>query len=145
METQKILVNPEPVSDDSEKTAEAEALEAIRQQEYDKAQLLCKECQDDPIFKEWMDNLKDEEFQLCREIMAESPDGFLRSKKLEARFIKMMSEQSPEFREHIAAKVRQVIPSESREKAEAVMKFLKITDTDEPSKSEKKKRDETKS
>ncbi|MDE0313424.1 MAG: hypothetical protein OXM61_00850 [Candidatus Poribacteria bacterium] len=145
METQKILVNPEPVSDDSEKTAEAEALEGIRQQEYDKAQLLCKKCQDDPIFKEWLDNLKDEEFQLCREIMAESPDEFLKSKKLEARFIKMMSEQSPEFREHIAAKVRQVIPSKSREKAEAVMKFLKITDTDEPSKSEEKKRNETKS
>ena len=144
METQKILVNPEPVSDDSEKTAEAEALEATRQQEYDKAQLLCKKCQDDPILKEWIDNLKDEEFQLCREIMAEGPE-FLRSKKLQARIIKMMSEQSPEFREHIAAKVRQVIPSESREKAEAIMKFLKITDTDEPSKPEEKKRDEIKS
>ena len=170
MGTKKLLVNPEPTSDESEKTAEAEALEAILQQEYDKAQRFFKECEDDPILKECMDDPKEKDgvFQLYREIIAEFPEFFLRSKlpdsatteekstesrerfasfreKFEARFIKMMSEQSPELREHIAARARQGLPSESRERGEAVMKFLKVTDTDEPSKPEEKKRDERKS
>ena len=164
MGTKKLLVNPEPTSDDSEKTAEVEALEGILLQAYDEALRFFKECEDNPNLKECMDDPKekDEAFQLCREIMAEFPEFFLKSKlpdsatteekrteshgrfasfreKFEARFIKMMSEHSPEHREHIAAEARRALPSESRERGEAIMKFLKVTDTDEPSKSEDKK------
>ncbi len=155
MGTKKVLVNPEPISDESEKTAEAEELEVLLQQEYENTQRFLKECEDNPNLK------KDREFQLCKKIIAAFPE-FLRPKlpdsatteeksterrkrfasfreKFEAKFIKMMSEQSPELRERIAARSRKLLPSESREKGEAVMKFLKVTDTDEPSKSEGKK------
>ena len=134
MGTKKLRVIPEPVSDDSEKTAETEVLEELLQQAYeqayDKAQRFLKECEGDPNLKECMDDpkVKDEAFQLCREIITEFPEFCLRSEppdsatteekrtesrerfafreKFEAKFTKMMSEQSPEHREHIAAKAR---------------------------------------
>lgn len=135
MGTKKVLVNPEPVSDDSEKTAEAEAHEALLQQEYDKLQLLLKECEDDPTLIECIDDpkVRDEALQLGREIMAELPE-FLRSKLPDSATTEEKRterhKRSVAFREKFGArfikimKARKVITSESREKNEAIMKFL---------------------
>ncbi len=50
MGTKKVLVNPEPISDESEKTAEAEAEaeDTLLQQEYDNVQRFLKESKDNP-------------------------------------------------------------------------------------------------
>ncbi|MDE0635891.1 MAG: hypothetical protein OXI43_08615 [Candidatus Poribacteria bacterium] len=135
METQKILVNPEPVSDDSEKTAEAEAHEALLQQQIDELQRLLKECEADPTLIECIDDpkVRDEALQLGREIMAELPE-FLRSKLPDSATTEEKRterhKRSAAFREKFGArfikimKARKVITSESREKNEALMKFL---------------------
>ena len=153
METRKVPVNREPVSDDSEKTAEAEAHEVLLQQEFDKLQRLLKECEDDPTLIECIDDPKEKDvaLQLGREIMAELPE-FMRSKLPDSATTEEKRTERHKriavFREKFGARIirmmkaRKVISSESREKNEALMKFLTATDTDEPSKSEEKKRDE---
>ncbi len=135
MGTKKMLVNPEPVSDDSEKTAEAEAHEALLQQQIDELQRLLKECEDDPTLIECIDDPKEKDvaLQLGREIVAELPE-FLRSKLPDSATTEEKRterhKRSAAFREKFGARLvkvmksRKVVTSESCEKDEAIMKFL---------------------
>lgn len=135
MGTKKVLVNPEPVSDDSEKTAEAEAHEALLQQKFDKLQRLLKECEDDPTLIECIDDPKEKDvaLQLGREIMAELPE-ILRLKLPDSATTEEERTERHKrlavFREKFGARIiktmkaRKVITSESREKSEVLMKFL---------------------
>ncbi len=135
MGTKKLLVNPEPTSDDSEKTAEAEAHEALHQQELDKLQRLLKECEEDPTLIECIDDPKEKEvaLQLGREIIAELPE-IMRSKLPDSASTEEKRTERHKrlvvFREKFGArliktmKARKVITSESREKSEVLMKFL---------------------
>ena len=135
MGTQKLHVNPEPTSDDSEKTAAAEAEEELLQQKFDKLQRLLKECEDDPSLIECIDDPKEKDvaLQLGREIMAELPE-ILRSKLPDSATTEEKRTERHKrlavFREKFGAriiktmKVQKVITSESREKSEALMKFL---------------------
>ena len=119
MGTKKLLVNPEPVSDDSEKTAEAEAEDTLLQQEYDNVQRFLKESKDNPE--------------------KESKDNPGREKE---GWIQFLMKKKPKLREMVASNLRSVLPklpSGSTERAEDFMREMKITDTEQPSEPEKQK------
>ena len=113
MGTKKVLVNPEPISDESEKTAEAEAEaeDTLLQQEYDNVQRFLKESKDNP---------------------GREKEGW----------IQCIMKKKPKLREMVASNLRSILPklpSGSTERTEDFLREMKMTDTEQPSELEKQK------
>ena len=127
MGTKKVLVNPEPISDESEKTAEAEEFEVLLQQEYDNTQRFLKENKNNPE-KESKDNPG-----------KESKDNPGKEKE---GWIQCLMKKHPKLREKVASNLRSILPtlpSGSTERTEDFLHEMGMTDTEQPSEPEKQK------